>query len=166
MPQKQVQVKPSPSIIQKLLGRVMSSSTEKSWPELSTEWASRQINMPNETAATNRVMEMDPISKYMYPDAYAVTGPLGTIGLNRKLIEQDKQNLGDVLTHELTHVAQGKREGLFKHVKNIVTADKDYVSRPYEKEAFDAEQNRKVIRNDIQLPAPKKIETGPSKRIR
>lgn len=149
---------PSKSLLQRLLGGVMSKSTEEGWPELATAWAGREVNMPTEAAGTQRVIEMGPVSRMLFKNAYGVTGPFNTIALNRQAIEQDKQNLDDILTHELTHVGQGQREGLLKkHLKSIATtASSDYLNRPLEQEAFEAEQSRKAIKGDIFLPRPKK----------
>lgn len=145
-------VNPSPSWMQKLMGGAMSGRTAQNWPELERAWASRQINMPNETAATSRVTNMGPLFRTMNPDAYAVTGPMGNIALNRGLIEKDGQNIDDVLTHELTHVGQGKG-GFLRQL---------YGDSKVETDAIDAEAMRKTIRNDINLPTMKpKLPTKP-----
>ena len=111
MPQKQekVNTQPTPSLMQRLFGGVMSDSLAQQWPDLAKSWASREMQYPEMTSQTNRVFEMGPLMKWLNPDAYAVTGPLGTIAMNRGLIERDNQNIDDVLTHELAHVRQGKK---------------------------------------------------------
>lgn len=129
----------------------MAESTKQDWPELNTEWASREVDMPNETSATSRVMPMGSLFKKMNPDAYAVTGPLGTIALNRELIEKDKQNLGDVLTHELTHVKQGKK-GFLRQLSG---------DSEVESEAINREAMRKVNKNDVDLPSSNPLIQGP-----
>lgn len=137
-------------ILRSILGG-LSESSKKKWPDLERSWAAREIDMPRETEDTIHVGEMGPISKILFRNAYGITGPLGNISLNRGAIERDKQNLDDVLTHELTHVGQGSKAGILGNFKNIMSAPKDYNLRPMEKEAFQAEQDRKVIRNDIEL---------------
>lgn len=149
-PQQKVNTQPSPGILRRLLGNVMSDSMGQEWPELASNWASLEQRMPNETAKTNRVMNMGPLMKWMNPDAYAVTGPLGTIALNRGLIDKDKQNLNDVLTHELAHVRQGKKGFL----RNIINPSR------VENEAIDFEaMHSKPKPKDTNLPL---IQTGPS----
>lgn len=135
------------------MGGVMSDSLSKEWPALAGEVANSEINMPDESQATNRVVEMGPISKLLYPDAYAVTGPFNTIAFNRGLIEQDKQNLGDVVTHELTHVGQGSR-GFKRYIPGGRTE--------LENEAINREAMRPIRREDIYLPPEKGIDTSPS----
>lgn len=153
MPQQpekgKVQTAPSPSLMQRLMGGVMSDSLSQEWPQLAQSWAGREMAMPNETAKTNRVMTMGPLMKWLNPDAYAVTGPLGTIALNRGLIEKDNQNLNDVLTHELTHVKQGKKGFL----RNF------YEPSRVEDEAINYEaMHSHPMPKDINLP----LETGPT----
>lgn len=138
--------------MRRLFGGVMSNSTEKDWPQLAQEMNDAEISMPSEALATNRVTEMGPVSRFLHPDAYAVTSPFGTIAFNRALIEKDKQNLGDVVTHELTHIGQGKSAFLKKYVPGGL--DK------LEQEAVNREAMRPVRRNDVYLRP--KIQTGPS----
>lgn len=151
MPEKKekVNTQPTPSLMQRLFGGVMSNSLSQQWPDLAKSWASHEMSMPQETARTNRVMEMGPLMRWLNPDAYAVTGPLGTIAMNRGLIEKDKQNLDDVLTHELVHVRQGKKGFL----RNF------YEPSAVEDEAINYEAlHSKPKPKDINLP----LNTGPS----
>jgi hypothetical protein len=53
--------------------------------------------------------EMGPISKLIWPQAQAITGPAGAIYYNRKLINKDKVPVSDIVRHEMTHVGQGPR---------------------------------------------------------
>lgn len=133
---------PTLSILQRIFGGPMSESTAKEWPALEASMAGRQNEMPVESAKMGRVMPMGRLSKMMYPDAYAVTGPMGTIAMNRELIEKDKQNIDDVLTHELAHVGQGKKGFLRKF----------YEPNKVEDEAVNREALRNVRREDIRLP--------------
>jgi hypothetical protein len=133
------------------MGGVMSDSTAKEWPALSREVANAEINMPAESQATNRVMEMGPLFKYFHPDVYGVAGPLNTIALNRQLIEKDNQDVGDVITHELTHVGQGSSK-YFRKTQDL------------ENEAVNKEAMRPIRRNDIYLRP--EVDTSPSKKIR
>lgn len=139
------------------MGGVMSDSTAKNWPQLESEIADAEINMPNESQATNRVFEMGPVTRTLYPDAYAMTGPLGTIGFNRGLIEQDKQNLGDVVTHELTHIGQGKQAFYKKYLPGGLSA--------LENEAVNKEAMRPIRRDDVYLsPENTGIDVSPTKK--
>jgi hypothetical protein len=136
-------INPSPGLFRRLMGgRVMSDSLSQQWPELQKEFVNREFDMPQEAAKTNRLMQMGPIMRWLHPDAYAVTGPLGTVALNRNLIEKEGQHLGDVLTHELTHVGQGRR-GFLKNFYNPTEV---------EREAIDKEAMMKKDRRDVYLP--------------
>jgi hypothetical protein len=141
--------------MRRLMGGVMSDSTAQNWPALSQEVANAEINMPAESQATNRVFEMGPISRTLYPDTYAMTGPLGTIGFNRQLIEQDKQNLGDVVTHELTHVGQGMR-GFNRYIPGG--------RQELENEAVNAEAMRPIRREDVYLPPENGVDVSPTQK--
>lgn len=156
MPQKQekknekdkqkVDTRPSVSLIRRLFGLdAMSPATAEGWPELQRAWASHEMQRPEETGRTNRVFNMGPLSKFFLPQAYAVTGPFGTIGLNRELIDKDKQSVDDVLAHELAHIKQGKRGFLRNY----------YEPTAVENEAINAEAMRYRPR-DINLPVEKK----------
>jgi hypothetical protein len=161
MPQKQgkseIKTQPSPSFIQKIMGEVMSDSLAKKWPELATQFHTHELSMPNETALTNRVFEMGPISKLLYPEAEAITGPFGTIGFNKDLIERNKSDLRKVMTHELTHIGQGKGAFLKKYSPGGL--------QELENEAV----NREAMRNDWgDIPlrvttAPDIMKKGPMK---
>lgn len=139
MPQEQKKAKPS------LLRRIFGDAhIPNNWPELQKQWAGREIEYPEDAAKVNSISEMGPFSKWRYPDAYAVTGPLGNIYLNRKLIEKDKQDLSSVLSHELKHVGQGFGGFLRQMYDPNV-----------ENEAINREAMRPV-RKDIHLPAERK----------
>lgn len=139
--QKQVKTEPRPSIIRRIFGGPLSESTAQNWPQLQQQWAGREIEMPEETARVNRIINAGPLFRYFNPDAYAVTGPFGTVALNRPLIEKEGQDLGDVLTHELAHIGQGKKGFLRKF----------YEPSKVEEEAINREAMRKVRRSDIPL---------------
>lgn len=138
----QDKVNPSPRLLRKILGNPQSI---KDWPELDSKWAGREIEMPDEAGKVNRIMPMNFLTKFMNPDAYASTSPFGTISLNRELIEKDKQDLGDVLAHEMAHVGQGKSGFLRKF----------YEPNKVENEAIDKEALRKVRKGNIHLRTPK-----------
>jgi len=109
MPQDQSS--PSPGLLRRLLGSLginpVSEDLNQKWPELQKQWIGQEMESPEATSRVPKVMEMGPISKFLTGDAYAATGPFGTIALNREAIEKEKQDLGDVLAHELGHVEQG-----------------------------------------------------------
>lgn len=155
-PKPRKQDMPSTSILQRVFGGPMSESTAREWPALEASLAGRQNEMPNETAKLGRVMPMGMLSKMMYPDAYAVTGPMGTVAMNRELIEKDKQNIDDVLAHELAHVGQGKMGFLRKF----------YEPNAVENEAIDREALRNVRREDIRLPDNGQIDPTIAERSR
>jgi hypothetical protein len=134
-----------PGFIRRILGNPVSDRLGQKWPELQREFVKREFDMPREANKTNKIMEMGPIFKWMNPDAYAVTGPFGTVSLNRQLIERDKQNLGDVLTHELAHIGQGKK-GFLRQI---------YEPSQVENEAINREAMRYRPR-DIILPVEQK----------
>lgn len=144
MPKKNEKIlNPNPSLIRRILGNPVQ---DKNWPELEASFAGREIEMPAEANKVNRIINMGPFSRWRNPDAYAVTGPFGTIALNRKLIEKDNQNLDDVLVHELAHVGQGKSGFLRKF----------FNSSDIEQEAINREALRNVRREDIPLTENKK----------
>lgn len=151
MPQIQgkqkVNSKPSPSLLRKLLGGPISESTEQEWPELAKEWASAQINMPNETAMTDFVGPMGPVERFITGGASGRNN-LGRISINRNVVTQDK-NLKDVLQHELTHMGQ-KSRGLMGYLKSIGTS---WDKRPEEIEATQAESRFPRRKSDIYLPS-------------
>lgn len=129
------------SFLRKLLNHNPNSISETEWPELAQKWAGREVEFPEEAGKVNRIGPMNWFEKWKNPDAYAATSPFGTISLNRELIEKDKQNLGDVLTHELGHVGQGK-SGFLRQF---------YEPSKLEDEAVNKEALRKIRRKDIHL---------------
>lgn len=146
-------ISPSPSLLRRLLGGPISERVQENWPELANKWALMESSeMPHEAAATNRVRSMNFIEKYLEPRADAITWPWGTIALNKELIGKNKADIGDILAHELTHVGQRKKSGLMKHWAETITAPKEYLARPHEQEALEAETRRPVRHGDIRLP--------------
>lgn len=138
----------------------ISQGTGEAWPELEREAAHMAIvEKPQLMQDVNKIRPMNWYEKYALKGADAVTWPWGTVALNRDIIEQNKSNLGDVLIHELTHV--GQKPGLFKSMRNLLPGGPEYLARPEEQEAFQAEAERKR-RGDIRLP--KGIDTSPSNR--
>lgn len=136
-----ITTEPSQSLLRRLLGHNPNVISAGGWPELAQNWASREIEMPNETGQVNRIQPMGWLGKALSGGAYASSNPLtGIMSVNRDAIDKDNQNLGDVLTHELTHMGQGPMgmiRGLF--------------SNQMEDEAVNAEAFRKVRRKDIHL---------------
>lgn len=119
----------------------LPQNLQDKWPELAKQWAGRQVERPDLAAKVGGISEMGLFSKWMNPDAYGSTSPFGHISLNRDLIEKDKQDLGDVLIHEMTHVGQGQKGFLRKY----------YEPNKVENEAVNAEGLRKVRKTDIPL---------------
>lgn len=160
-PKKQVDTQPTPGLMRRLFGGPVSESTAAAWPELEKSWAGREIEMPSETAATHKVRPMNWYEKYAVgPSGRAIAWPWGTIALDREGIEREKMDLDDLLVHELTHVGQVKKSGLAKHLKETIGASPEYLARPYEQEAFEAEASRNVRRTDIPLPTQRGIDVG------
>jgi hypothetical protein len=156
LPQQPVKPKvntsPSPGLLRRIFGGPISESTQTEYPELAREWASAEMNMPQETTMTNRVGPMGALGRFLSGGAYAAANPiLGSISLNRQAIEQDKQNLGDVLAHELTHMHQ--KPSLIAGFRKYYTPPENI---PEEQEALAAESKRPVRRSDIYLPPEKR----------
>lgn len=119
-------------------------------PELARSWASMQRIMPNEVGATNRVRPMNLVERLITPGADAVTWPWGTIAVSPNI---QGNELDRTLTHELTHMGQTGK-GLGRYLRDQFSRSSDYLARPEEQEAFQAEEElfkKKHIR-DIKLP--------------
>ncbi len=131
--------------------------SSEGWPELDAAWAGREHELPNETQATNKVRPMNWYEKnFAAPDADAITWPWGTIALNKDVINKNKQDLGTVLAHELTHVGQNQG-GLLNTLKGLYrSSQSSYDADPKEQEAFAYENTRPVRTRDISLDPPKK----------
>jgi hypothetical protein len=129
--------------LRRLFGDPISSRTDKSWPELRAAWSGRQIERPDLEGSVTSVAPMGIFNRFRYPDAYAVTGPFGGIQLNRELIDKDKQDINDILIHEMTHANQGGGGFLRKLLTGSMNQD--------EREAINAEAMRKVRKTDIPL---------------
>ena len=98
---------PSPGILRRILGDPVSNTTANKWPELATAWRGQQNEFPKDAARVSNIGEMGPLSKMIHGDADAITGPFGSIRLNREVMAKNGQDVNDVLAHELTHVGQG-----------------------------------------------------------
>lgn len=120
---------PSPSIVAKLMGGALPNSVATGWPELAQSWKTMQGEYPAETAAVPRISTMGPISKMIHGNADAVTGPFGTIHLNKDVIGRNGQDINDVLAHELTHVGQGPISGLIRKMFGDPTIENQAVNR-------------------------------------
>ncbi len=122
--------------------------------QISAETANMAADNPNTMPITYG--EMGPISRLLYPNAQAMTGPLGGIFYNKKLIEEDKVPIRNIVRHEMTHVGQGPM-AVLKSIFSSQARDK------YEREAETAEQYRRRTR-DIYLPPQQGINIAPRKR--
>ncbi len=130
-----------PSLLRRIFGDPISEKTTQEWPELAASWAGRQVERPDLEGNVTSIKPMGMWNKWRYPDAYAVTNPLGGIQLNRELIDKEKSNIGDILVHEMTHANQGA--GGF--LRKFYNPSKD------EDAAINAESLRKVRKTDIHL---------------
>ena len=130
------------SLIRRVFGDPISESTDKEWPELRGAFAGREIERPDLAGSVTSVKPMGMFNRWRYPDAYAVTNPLGGIQLNKQLIDKEKSDINDILIHEMTHAKQGGGGFLRKL----------YNPDPVEHEAINAEAMRKVRKTDIHLP--------------
>jgi len=144
-----------PGLLRRLFGgSTLSSGNAKNWPELEKAWAGREIEMPSEAVATNKVRPMNFIERSIYgPTVNAATYPWGSIVLNRPAIEKNQVDLPSLLVHELTHIGQGMKEGIWGAYNKGGSKDMP----DYEQQAYDAENNRykRVRTQDIALPTPK-----------
>lgn len=134
-----------PGFLRRLFGDPMSQKTTEEWPELAASWSGRQVERPDLAEKVTSVKPMGMWNKWRYPDAYAVTNPMGGIQLNRELINKEKSDIGDILIHEMTHAGQGA--GGF--LRKFYNPSKD------EDAAINAEALRKVRKTDIPLRTPK-----------
>lgn len=130
------------SLIRRLFGDPVSDDTEAAIPGIRAAWMARQIERPDLEESVNSIRPMSAWNRYFNPDAYAVTSPFGGIQLNKELIGHDKQDINDVLIHEMTHAKQGKG-GFLRKLYNPSSV---------EDEAINAEAMRKVRKTDINLP--------------
>jgi len=121
--------------------------------------ATAQIERPREAAASS-VRSMNALERLLLPQAAGVFWPWGRIGLNRPLIEQSGLDPGDVTAHELVHVGQQQREGFVPTLLRDLLASREYLARPHEQEALEAEVTRPVRRGDIPLPDPNALIRG------
>ena len=114
--------------------------------------ATAQIERPREAAASY-VRPMNALERWLLPQAAGIMWPWGRISLNRPLIEQSELDPGDVTAHELVHVGQQQREGLLPTLlRDLVASRQEYLARPHEQEALEAEARRPIRRHDIRLP--------------
>jgi hypothetical protein len=135
----------------------LSEKDARAWPELEKELARQAITeMPDAVARTNKIRPMNLLERLLTPsDTEAITRPWGTIALNRKAIESGGTKLGDVLTHELTHVNQLQNKGILsKLFGGLNRLTNGYGDNPDEIAAFEAEAKRRVPSKDIRLPMP------------
>ena len=102
--------------------------------------------------------EMGPLSRLILPASHAITSPWGSIYYNKKLIEEDKVPISEVVNHEMTHVGQGPM-AVFKSMFSKEARDK------YDVEAQEAEVKPRRRKNDIFLSTPPKkgVDVSPSK---
>lgn len=133
---------PSPNLVQRLMGGVMSDRMAKKFPEVEAAYAGRSIEFPENAANVRRVGEMGKIKQWLTGNAYGSTSPFGTIELNMDAIRRDKQDVNDVLAHEMAHAGQG----MMGHIRSM------FGSHEPENKAINAEVFRKVRKGDIQLP--------------
>jgi hypothetical protein len=134
------------------------------WPELAKSWAGRQYEMPNESKGVNNLRPMNMLERMYYgPTVNAATYPGGSIALNRQNIEKNKINMDNLLVHELTHIGQGQRGGIMKSYAEGGSMDMP----PYEREAYDAENNRmnNVRTTDIELKPPRMGPPSPIQTV-
>lgn len=147
---------PSTSWRQAIFGDPLSQKNAEAWPELAKSWAGRQHEMPNESKGVGKLKPMNWLERKIYgPTTQGITYPWGTVAINRENVEANKVNLDDLLVHELTHIGQGQREGMFGMFSKGGSKDMP----DYEQEAFDA-ANTRFKRNrltDIALPTPTAI---------
>lgn len=146
---------PSPNVARKLWNSsAMSEDVTKQYPDLASAWAGREIEMPAEAAATRNVRPMNWIeNKFSGDDTVAMTWPWGTIAINPDRAKQQKQNLGEVLAHELVHVGQNSNP--MNLLRNAYHNLKPYgAEQPREAEAFEYTARRPVRTKDISLDKP------------
>ena len=137
----QTEQKPKQSLLRRLFGDPISESTDKAWPELRAAWSGRQIERPDLEGNVTSIRPMPFWNKWRYPDAYATMDSFGRMQINRELVDKEKQDINDVLIHEMTHANQGM-SGFLRRLYN---------PSANENEAINAEALRKVRKTDIPL---------------
>lgn len=144
--------KPKPNRMRQLYNRsAMSEQDTKDYPELASAWAGREIEMPDEAAATKSVRPMNWLERNTVgADAAGLTWPWGTIAINPDVVKRDKMDLGEVLAHELVHVGQYSNPlNILRNAYKKYT--KGYADQPSELEAFEHTARRPVRTKDIPL---------------
>jgi hypothetical protein len=136
---------PSPNIVQRIMGGVMSDRTAARNPEMEKAWAGRSLEFPEAAAKVTRLGEMGKLKQMITGGAYGSTSPFGTIELNMDAIKRDNQDINDVLAHEMAHAGQG----IMGHIRSMFGDNKP------EEKAINAEVFRKVRKGDIHLAAPR-----------
>lgn len=133
---------------------MLSESAERDFPEMATAWAGRNIERPIESAQTGAIRPMNFLERALLPRAQGYTSPWGTIAYNKGMLQGQKADLGDFLTHELTHIQQQNRPGggIMGGLRQLFGPSRPYQERDYEQEAFLTESQRPVIHGDINLP--------------
>lgn len=132
---------PSQGWKQKLFGAAMSDESIDKNPDIARAWAGRQVEFPE---AAKNVMSVKPMSmfrKMISDNPYGYTSPLGQISINLDQIRADKQDINDVMAHEMEHANQG----MMGYFRNMLGIGND------ENKAINAEAMRKVRRTDIPL---------------
>lgn len=141
---------PSPGLLRRLIGDPLSQGTANKWPELRQAWAGMQSQYPRDANKVSHIGEMGPLSKMIHGDADAITGPFGSIKLNRDIIAKNGQNVNDVLAHELTHVGQGPM-AFIRKMFGDPTVESDAVDR-------EALRNRRTGNIDLRAPYVPRIK--------
>lgn len=136
-----------------VLGTLSGEEDSTGWPALDAEKARFATSEMPEQMRDANVQPMNAVERRLLPSAYGVTYPWGRVALNRPAIEANRQNLGDTLAHELTHVKQGQHLGMLGLLqRDMFSRQPAYLDRPHEIEAFVAEGHRPIHRRDIHLP--------------
>ena len=92
------------------------ANTRRFWGEVDT--ATKQMASEHPGSMPLHYGNMDLLSRMMPQQPHGRTSIFGTIGYNRKLIEEDKVPVPSVVRHEMTHVDQGPLAALHSMVSS------------------------------------------------
>lgn len=142
------------SLLRKIFGHNPNSIPESEWPGMAKAWEEVQAENPA-AGLVNRIEPMGWLGKLYSGGADAFTGPFGGIHLNKEAIEKSGSNLGDVLTHETTHVKQGIPGWIQSKFPSITG-----IPQKLEEEPINMEVARAVKRAEIERAQRNRLRAG------
>lgn len=128
--------------------RLRSLTVNPKFPKIAQAWEGVKKRFPYAAATVDRVIVLPSIAdRYIAGAAPSLPFDTEYLGVAPSMERESPETITDTLLHELAHVSQFQNFPSFMSRRASIRADKPYMERPHEAQAYDVEFANREMEN-------------------